>query len=102
MMALDTMYLRDPEPLVLTVELLNVWPPAPGIPDIGPLRAGQLDDELRRVDTHSVDVSGWGMGLHTTELHGHLLELAEVHGRITVAITTHQQRVYDVGVWISQ
>lgn len=103
MMALDAMYLRDPEPRVLTVQGLNVWPPAPGIPNIGPLRAGQVDDEYRRIATHDLSASIHSdTGIYSQGYREVLLDLATAHGEILVAIISHRRDTYCVGIWIAQ
>lgn len=96
MMPIDVMHTRETEPRQLDTTSLNVWPPAPGIPDLGPLRIGQLDDKYRRIDTITV------LGRDDTDLRAKLVHYASVHGRLRVAFT---ERTYDravVAVWTSR
>lgn len=94
MMPIDAMYTRAKEPRVLSLESLNVWPPAPGIPELGPVKCGQLDDEYRRIDTIIVK------DRKDEELRRKLTEYAQVHGRVRVAFTYDGYRQSEVAVWV--
>ena len=93
MMPLEAMYSRDTNPRVLDVIALNVWPPAPRIPMIGPLRAGQLDDEFHRIDTIELNQGD-------DQLRQMLTRYAEIHGRIHVGMIFNSYVKSTIGVWI--
>lgn len=96
MMPLEAMYARDVNPCVFDTATLSawVWPPAPKIPMIGPLRAGQLDDELHRIDTIEVTRD------QDDPFRQMLERYADIHGRIHVGMIFTSYVKSTIGVWI--
>ena len=93
MMPIEAMYSRDTNPRVFDAVTLNVWPPAPRIPLLGPLRAGQLDDEFQRIDTIELNQGD-------DQLRQMLTRYAEIHGRIHVGLIFDSYTKSTVGVWV--
>jgi len=94
MMPIEAMYSRDTNPRVFDTFNLNVWPPAPRIPLLGPLRAGQLDDEFQRIDTIELTRD------QDDRLRQMLTRYAEIHGRIHVGLVFDSYTKSTVGVWV--
>ena len=89
-------------PRALTVETLNTWPPAPGIPYLGPERVAALDEKYERVDRLFVDRTGFddeGPALSTAQFRGKLRELAAQHGTILVGVANSGQFQCYCNVW---